>query len=63
MYFKYKDHFERQTETSDDVSLPFTRETYLYSRASRGYVQVIGRRVNANGARTEYGKLLIYSSR
>lgn len=61
MYYKYKDHFERQTETSDDVSLPFSRETYLYSRASRGYVQIIGRRVNANGARTEYARFLVES--
>ncbi len=46
---KFADHYKAEKHKTDENSVPFERVTQLYSKASRGHVQIVGRRVDALG--------------
>ena len=55
----YDRHYHAEKQRTDSKSVPFERVTQLYSKASKGHVQIVGRRVDALGkAGSPYGKSL-----
>ncbi len=58
---KFADHYKAEKSRTDENSVPFERVTQLYSKASKGHVQVVGRRVDALGKDgSPHGKLEFY---
>ncbi|XP_029189235.1 fibroblast growth factor 18-like [Acropora muricata] len=60
---KYLDnHVKMQRKRSDTRSLPFHRETQLYSRSSRSHLRIHGKKIDALGRDGDkYAKLVIES--
>lgn len=58
----FKDHVRAERRRSDTRSLPFHRETQLYSRASRSHLRINGKHIDAMGRDGDkYAKLVIES--
>ncbi|XP_048585002.1 fibroblast growth factor 18 isoform X2 [Nematostella vectensis] len=55
-------HVEIQRLRTDPFSLPFYRETQLYSRSSRGHLRIFNRQIDAEGKDGDpYAKLILES--
>ncbi|KAK3750981.1 hypothetical protein QZH41_009131, partial [Actinostola sp. cb2023] len=58
----FDQYVSSQRGRSDTRSLPFLRETQLYSRSSRGHLRILGRKIDAVGKDGDvYAKLIIES--
>lgn len=58
----FRDHVRAERRRSDTRSLPFHRETQLYSRSSRSHLRIHGKRIDALGRDgDEFAKLVIES--